>query len=223
MDAHATNVRCIAGFTVLCFVCLLVRKVRNGPHIYNFDNYSNLIASYIATSNKGAFQNCAWTGHTLRKLDPVYDMTWQWSRGVLVPAMPDSLFADDLWQVFVDEMTTTDGGGSRYLLKSEVFKKNVRSFPPKPKVCQEMRDADPEMAELLEAGSRDSLDEVYPCDVTVENCGANLGLAKILQDIYTAYGVEDGGCDDYIPIMVDVNIYHRVLKVRWLLFTLTMG
>lgn len=130
----------------------------------------------------------------------------------MVPAMPATLFSNYLYQKLSDEMVITDNEGSRYLTKSMVYNAQVRSFPPKPKISEALRQSDPELVELLEAGSQDSLDEVYPSDVSVENCGSNLGLAGILKGIYTDYGVENGDNDYYIPILVDVNLYHRMLK-----------
>jgi hypothetical protein len=196
-------------------MCALVcnRDVRDHPHIVNFDNYSNIIASYIATSDKGAYANCAWTGHTLRKLDVKYDMSHAFKHHELVPAMPKTLFSDSLWATLVADLSAIDGHGSRYLASSHVNIHKVRSFPPKPKVCQELRDEDADLADLLESGSRDGLQDVYPSDISVENCGSNAGLAMIMRNIYRDYGALDGNCDDYIPIMTDVNIYHRIMKV----------
>jgi len=48
--------------------------VRQGAHIINFDNYSNIIAAYTPSLQAGAFHKCLWTGVTLRDLQG-FDLT----------------------------------------------------------------------------------------------------------------------------------------------------
>jgi hypothetical protein len=114
--------------------------VEAGPHIYSFDNYNNAIASYIARSDKGAYQGCNWCGVTLKKLMPATDLELVYDeKGEIVPAMPKSLFKEGLWEDLMVLLESVDKQGVNYYKISMKKKYNVRCCPPKPKVTDAMK------------------------------------------------------------------------------------
>jgi hypothetical protein len=118
--------------------------VEAGPHIYSFDNYNNAIASYIARSDKGAYQGCNWCGVTLKKLMPATDLELVYDeKGEIVPAMPKSLFKEGLWEDLMVLLESVDKQGVNYYKISMKKKYNVRCCPPKPKVTDAMKQDDP--------------------------------------------------------------------------------
>lgn len=127
--------------------------------------------------------------------------------------MPDSLFEDTIFNKLLEEMKTVDASGSELLPTSEVFRLNVRSFPPKPKSTDALREHEPELAAVIDSGSQDGLRDVYPDDVLRHNCGSNKGMADVCKHVFVRSGVEDETANLYLPVMTDCNLYHRMLKV----------
>jgi hypothetical protein len=189
--------------------------VEAGPHIYSFDNYNNAIAMYIARSDKGAYQDCNWCGVTLKKLLPGTDMKLVYERDgqTIVPAMPKSLYAEEIWDDLITLLEGIDDAGVNYHKDSMTKKYNVRCCPPKPKVTDEMKHDDPKLAAGLGGDSLDGLHNVYPKEIIPHNTGSNNGLGRIMRHMYAGRGIEEGTHDKYMICVTDCNIYHRINKV----------
>jgi hypothetical protein len=192
-------------------------EVEAGPHIYSFDNYNNDISSYIARSDKGAWQDCNWCGVTLKRLNEGTDLklVYEDDGKTIVPAMPKSLYAKSLWDDLVSMVKKMDGEGANYHEASMTKEYNVRCCPPKPKVTEEMRQNDPVLAEGLSGYSKDGLHNVYPKEVIAHNPGSNNGLGRVLRHMYAGRGIEERTNNKYIICITDCNIYHRMNKVQF--------
>jgi hypothetical protein len=196
--------------------------VRQGNHVINFDNYAHTIAAHTPSTNKGAFNGCYWCGVALRAFTgtqsfPDLSLCHD-DDGNLIPAMPPSLYADDLWHQLVDGMKLCDAGGSRYLRIADVTKMKVTTCPPKP-LLKDLDDMDLSenaaalLKDLLSGGSLDGLKEVFPADILDHNVGSNKGLMNIVRKLACDEGIHDSSATRYSIYLTDVNIYHRINKV----------
>jgi hypothetical protein len=190
--------------------------------VINFDNYAHTIAAHTPSTNSGAFNGCYWCGVALRTftgtrsfadLSLCYD-----AEDNIIPAMPPSLFSNELWNQLVDGMNLCDDGGSRYLKGADVTKLKVTTCPPKPllKDLDEMEiseEAAVVLKEVLSGGSLDGLKEVYPADILEHNVGSNKGLMKIVRKLACDEGIDDSSGTRYSIYLTDVNIYQRINKV----------
>jgi hypothetical protein len=202
---------------------LTFRTVRAGNHIINFDNYAHTIAAHTPSTNKGAFNGNYWCGVALRTFNgsrefPDLSLCYD-DEDNIIPAMPPSLFDNGLWNQLVDAMKLCDAGGSRYLRRADVTKLKVTTCPPKPLLedLDEMHieeDASVRLHEILNGGSLDGLKEVYPADILEHSVGSNKGLMNIVRGLACDEGIHDESATRYSIYLTDVNIYHRINKVR---------
>lgn len=187
------------------------------PHILNFDNYCNVISNYLKSSEKGAYTLCLWTGATLKRLPEDSDLGLVVGEdGNIVPAMPEDLHAEVLREELLGDLKLVDEDGDDRRERSLGHKYNIRSFPPKPKVTDEMKATDPALARAWSGPSKDGLYGVYPHSMMNENPASNIGLANILQKVFKERGVENESGKKYVLVMTDVNIYHRINKVQFI-------
>jgi hypothetical protein len=185
-----------------------------GDHVYNFDNYANTIGRYLPSADLTAYKNCLWTGVAIVRFPPGVSLDIVKRGGVTVPAMPSSLFSDELWDKLRVKLEIVDAQGSDYLKTSRVKKWQVNNFPPKPKP-EHMDAADyADEVELLTNGeSADGLGNVYPCGILEHNTSSNLGLCRVMKHVMKEHDWDGREGDKYVFLMSDINIYHRIQKV----------
>jgi hypothetical protein len=138
--------------------------------------------------------------------------------GEVVPAMPKSLFTNDLWGQLMKMMTAVDEEGSQYLEHAFVTKMKVNSFPPKPSLT-DLADMELEAEELEEVKevlgqeSIDGLQHVFPHAIIEPNIGSNKGLMDVLLEVSSKNKSGEANATRYQIYLTDVNIYHRINKV----------
>ena len=166
----------------------------------------------MATLDKGAWANCAWTGKALRKCsDATITMKVHRDRhGRVVPAMPRKPFSlkAELEQLFV-EIAQGPGAATRHS-SCIVNQAHVRTVPLKPKPKHL---TNPKHKAALEERC-DRLCNMYPVGLIEQNIGSNVGLFRILRAHYEERNQHlPGACTRYTAFNVDTTIFDRILKV----------
>ena len=170
-----------------------VRSVFGRPHVIWLDNYAHVLRVNMPTATKGWWNTALWSAKaaiTLKSLDGKLQFLRTASR-----AMPT------LNQLFSDAVTTRfrkyyEGQENKTTLCFDTsLSKNVRRIPI--------------TSETPEAVAADKDRKFIPLGIVGQNIGSNAGLIKILNVLR----IEEEH-NEYIPaILVDCNIYWRMMKV----------
>jgi len=176
------------------------------------DNFNKKYSFRIPDIEKGTWTQCNWTGVALREYTAsALDMRVQTVNGEVVPAMPSQakLFArTNAIQTWFNQQACQGDDDMLRFDASWVMTWGVHNVPLKPQV------ADVPDEHKAAVGSKNlSLDTLHPLEIIDENIGANLGMAKIMRDIYDKAMALPLGQRKYIVLNVDSNIFYRVVKV----------
>ena len=170
------------------------------------DNFSKTLARQCPSMAKGVYSSCLWTGMAVFS-DPRHadlDDTVQMVDGRPVPAMPDDI-VQYKEQVMVG-LKFVHLQGRCYLRRSLVHKYGVNNIP--------LKIVDGADQEHQHSDAAHSMSIVHPMKLLDKNIGSNPGLVSILkEDIYDKYGMGNDGCETYVNVNVDENIFWRILKV----------
>ena len=202
-------------FVRFLLVCVH-RNVSLGAHVSWIDNYSNLYHKNVIDSGEGTFRSCLWAVEAVIKFQGSTDVSLQIRKhrvtGVYVPALPSNLFDHTIISKLRDDFLAacTDFGDS-FESRSLVSLMNVNSVPLKPTVDPAKF---PDLAVYLKT-RQSSMDKIYPRSVFRLNPAADVDLLKIISSIQLDLKKKVGM--HYKPILCDVNLFNRALKVHLLL------
>ena len=85
----------------------------------------------------------------------------------------------------------------------------VNTIPPKPQEVDGLDDC----LRLRIRNGEDNLNKFHPAGVLAENIGSNDGLVLILRQIYDDFKKREEDDKRIQVLLVDVNIYKRIMKV----------
>jgi len=183
------------------------RKYLSEPHVLWIDNFSKHIARSIPSTDKGVYSSCLWTGvavfaHPNKTIDNSVKVV----NGVVRSAMPDDIFS--VRSSVRYNLSYIMNEDENYYDQSLVKKYNINSIPLKVDVKQF-----PEMSNVVN-NPVNGLRYVHPHELIETNIGSNLGLVKILRNMFEQYQMDKPDvCKNYVTINADENIFYRVLKV----------
>ena len=203
-----------------------VREVLAGPHYLWMDNYSKLVAHDMPDVDKGTFHSGLWTGWAAKKSTAPVSMRHVTNNyNQPLPAMPEAPFdyASSVVQELVNSMF--DSRGERSHLRfaaSNLYKWEVNNVPLKPlphKVPELFREG-------LNKGA-DGLEHLYPMGLSAVNCGENVGFARCIKSLSDARNWEGNDeerprCKKYTAMVMDVDLFDKMIKVIYSLNTLRM-
>ena len=200
-------------------VCLR-RNVKATPHVLWFDNFSKNMAWQLPGLDKGIWNDGMWCGYALRQVPFEINMSLiEDLSGNVLPAMPENPLTEI--PTFFSNMEKLAYGNApaaneRYL-KSNVVRWKVRNVPPHPRANLQLVPV--KYREALQA-HLESMEHLYTEKITKHNTASRVGLSAILREIYEEKGLHlDDGHEDkattYCVINTDVNIYDRLMKVKY--------
>ena len=108
-------------------------------------------------------------------------------------------------------LVDADQKGSQLLKDSLVKKYRVRRVPPNPHPSAWLSRRHPWVAAKL-VDNRLKTDFLSH-KLSEHNCGSNKGLARVWREIFEDEGMHDGSSTKYKAVTMDVNLFHRTLKV----------
>ena len=162
--------------------------------------------------SQGAWKECLWTGKAVMSVE----MRGSDIRPPLVsemehPAMPFNLFASD----HIEAVTKDCVSGYRkdrhnFHSKSISVLTKVNTIPPKP--CVKDGKEPHKKSKILSSGK--ALDTFHPEALLADNIGSNEGLMQILRNMYDDFKKRPKSERRLQILVMDVNIYKRVVKVR---------
>ena len=179
-------------------VVFCVRESHKPGVFFYVDNYSKVLPVGIPTLRTGVFRHCLWTAQGI--LRPPYlegfaqpDYKVRPNIATVIPAITSTRLRDMLFR----EYGKVDADNRQ--LHSPSASRDVRTVPLT--VLDENGHA--------VHGSRPEPDFI-PVGILPHNVSGNLGLIRILLELRQKQ--EQMG--SYIPLLADVNIFRRVLRVR---------
>jgi D-hexose-6-phosphate mutarotase len=182
-----------------------------GPFVIWLDNYSNLYHRAMVDSIEGTYRDCLWAVEAVMEANLPASVTFRLrkdSRDMFTPALPVDLFSDSavaqLTKSFVEACSFV---GEQYFEISLVNQYQVTNVPPKPIVGLNSPQA---LKEILD-DRNSSLDKFHPRDLYPLNPASDIDLVKIIA--LKQRSIESLAIPSYVPILADVNIFNRALKV----------
>ena len=178
-------------------VCMSVRSVFDVPHVLWIDNYAHILHVNLPNATSGWTRNSLWSAKAAVTLDSLRGSTIVLKENPN-SGMPDcvTIFSDEtkarFRKIFVEQEHASP------LCFESSLSKTVRQIPIKP-LTAETQAAD--------------LDRKFvPLGILGHNIGSNAGLFKILMEIRA----EEQSKPHTPALLVDCNIYWRVMKVLFL-------
>lgn len=179
------------------------RSVLDCPHVIWLDNYAHILRVNMPTGSTGWWRNALWTAKAAITLESLKDSEG-FRKDVQFTGMPS------LTQIF---NTLVLARFRKFYIAQEQkdfnfydlsFSKDMRRIPIKPET-KEARQAD--------------LDRKFvPLGILGHNIGSNSGLIKLLMDLR----VEEEHKPHVPALLLDCNIYWRVMKVSFLMLCLPL-
>ena len=170
------------------------------------DNFSKFVSRSIPTVERGVFSQCLWTGVSLFDCpDATIDVAVKYDDDHnMIPAMPPHILLNQ--EVVQHTLHTVLQMGPRYYDQSLVKRYDVRNVPLK---VDSKRF--PHLADTLNSYNQR---RVISDDLLDINIGSNRGLISIVRQVADDLGIiGESGCDNYVILNVDENIFWRILKV----------
>ena len=188
---------------------MLIREVELGPHVVWVDNFSKHIKWQLPKLHEGMFKACLWTGVAYKQWskDEPLDMTIKLDpTGARIPAMPNNpfLFRSHLRALYVKKEKETP---IYQYERSMVVNWEVNNVPLKPLAAN----VPARYHAVLEGSSK--LNNLYPSDLIDLNVGANDDFFKIFKKFYEDRSAAAPLNTKYNVLMMDCNIYDRLMKV----------
>ena len=183
-----------------------------------YDNFTKLYHKNVPSFKRGEYAAALWTGFghhlpttpVLDAMELMFD-----SEGDLVPAMPSSLFDDELKQGVMRWLQKFNPPGQTPTLHSDSICEvlDIRSVHVKIRP-----DASPDPNHVLFKNYNQrsvSMDTFVPGGIAKWNVGSNNGLAMLLKRELDKTKVDDPqNPTKYRMIFADVNIFERLMKVH---------
>ena len=166
----------------------------------------------IADVSKGAFYCNNWCGWAVRKYPHPLDMSIRTEAGVIVPAMPDNPFdhRETVWKMF--EAVCQQPGWHRTALVSSLVEEWQANNVPLTPTAALVTKAEHQLAMQTHP---DSLEHLYPQQMTEDNPGSKLGLARILREINQKAITDVAPAErKYKTVYADVNIFMTTMGVQ---------
>jgi hypothetical protein len=179
--------------------------MRDTTHVLWLDNYSKTYAAAVQGLVGGAYASCLWMARGLKKYvgEPVDLNAANIPRGV-----PNPLFTNTRMKFFKGIMANLDCNDWLYE-DSYCTQFSIQTVPPK-RVVSPLQD--PALAKQMNE-HRDGVTNFFPLDVIDSNPAKNTELVTYFREQHFDRKMRDP--DGPVEVMVcDVNIYHRILKVR---------
>lgn len=178
--------------------------VAQQPCVIWLDNFSKTLARQHPTVERGVYTPMLWTVAATKTFHSSVNISTEhvMVEDVIIPAMPPSLLGAHmvLREYLITRMSTESVFDAALCVAHTVTR-----VPPKLHddawVSREDHDR--------MADSVDGLSRFYPLEISKYNIGANEGLMRIIKHIDAILAP-----DRYAVIVVDINIYMRLLKVR---------
>lgn len=179
------------------------------------DNYQKKAKFHNVTFARGNWNDNQWTTKCLfmppeHLRETTVQLVVLVRDGVVVPAMPN----DFMLQVdkFKANMALF-GSKAQLARQSESYVRNVNNVPLKPKPCA--YPAGP-VRTALEANI-DGLQNTIPVCITEENIGSNKGFLEVVRREWQQHQARCAatGVQKYLVLLADINIFDRLLKVKY--------
>jgi hypothetical protein len=175
------------------------RLVLAEPHVKWLDNFSKTHAVGGVNLEKGSYLSCLWTGEAVNKLDTKANLKLSPDN----PAMPESLFSVENVNCLVQTMKDIDKLNHMHASSMSVMM-DVRNNPLKPALSKVQK------RRCKKGLQQRGLDRFHPVSMSDHNIGSSVGLFHIIEEQWTNNWRDQ---TDMQFLSVDVNIYHRLLKV----------
>ena len=182
----------------------------HAPCVIWLDNFSKTLARQHPTVERGVYTPMLWTVAAIKTLHASVrsDTELVFNEEGLISAMPSTLLGDhaNLLEYFTSRMNSESMFDTALCIAH-----NIKRVPPKLPdeawVSQEDRER--------VADSVDGLTRFHPLGILKHNIGSNEGLMRVIKYIDAILAP-----DRYAVIVVDINIYMRLLKVHFLVVVL---
>ena len=195
----------------------MCRTAQKGVHSTWVDNFSHTYHRMIQRVGLQEYNGNLWMGSGVHAA--IMQMAFDLKRSAdSAPAMPDNVFTDENFEYMKKKAgLATRQPTNRF---DASISKNVRVVPLKPQL---KRGDDPELFDRVNRTSNYS-GRFHPIAIQDINIGSNAGLAQYMRlqydkDMPLDANGERTPAKSYRLFVADVNIFHRVLKVRRLHLT----
>lgn len=200
-------------------VCFHCRTLLHDCQIVWLDNFSNLFRQVMPDAFNGFYHECLWSvcaGMKVKGMDSSSLATLS-RNGAVVPALPHNMMSVEQVKVFIQLFESVNNEFGTELFESSLcVKLGVNTIPLKPTV-------NPDNFPSLKAAllSRDeTLASISPFGLFPLNPAANEGLYRLFGLFIGKDGLAHP--ERYFPVLCDVNLFNRILKVRDIVFSVLL-
>ena len=183
--------------------CVLSDLVLTAPCVVWLDNFSKTLARQHPTVERGVYTPMLWTVSAVKTLHASVARSTElvFDDDGVISAMPPTLLGDhaNLTEYLTIRMSS-ESMFDTALCVAHSIKRVPPKLPDDAWVSQEDRER--------VADSVDGLTRFHPLEILQHNIGSNEGLMRVIRHMDTILAP-----DRYAVIVVDINIYMRLLKV----------